>query len=104
MADARAGIDIIVTEAGADQLLHQEGLFVCASRRSYATDGVLAVCPLDAFELGRCIADRLVPAHFLPRFGDLGSDHRLEDALLMRGVTPGEAALHAGMAAVRLAV
>ena len=31
MADARAGIDIVVAETGADQLLHQIGFFVGAA-------------------------------------------------------------------------
>ena len=39
-----------------------------------------------------------------PRIGDLLADHRLEDALLVGGVAPGEAALDAGMAAIGLAV
>ena len=39
-----------------------------------------------------------------PRLVDLVADHRLEDAVLVRGVAPGEAALHAGMAVVGLAV
>ena len=38
MADPGAGIDIVVAEAGAHQLLHQEGLFVRAARRGDAAD------------------------------------------------------------------
>ena len=38
MADAGAGIDIVVAEAGADQLLHQIGFFVGAARRGDAAD------------------------------------------------------------------
>ena len=49
MADAGAGIDIVVAEAGADQLLHQKGLFIGAARRGDAADRVAAVflpgCP-----------------------------------------------------------
>ena len=63
-----------------------------------------AVFRLDALELGGGAADRLLPAHFAPRIGDLLADHRLEDALPVGGVAPGEAALDAGMAMVRLAV
>ncbi len=48
--------------------------------------------------------DRLLPRHLAPGVADLGADHRLEDALAVIGVAPGEAALDAGMAAVRLAV
>ena len=52
MADARAGIDVVVAEAGADELLHQERLFIGAARRGDAADGILAVLGLDALELG----------------------------------------------------
>ena len=104
MADARAGIDIVVAEAGAHQLLHQEGFLVGAARRGDAADRAAAVCRLDALELGGDAADRLVPGHFAPRIGDLLADHRLEDALAVVGVAPGEAALDAGMAAIGLAV
>src|SRR5262249_7841046 len=47
---------------------------------------------------------RLFPRHFTPRIADLGADHRFQDALAMSCVAPGEAALDAGMAPVRLAV
>ena len=104
MADAGAGIDIVVAEAGADQLLHQIGFFVGAARRGDAADGVAAIFGLDPLELGCRIVKRLVPRHFAPGIGDLLADHRLEDALLVGGVTPGEAALDAGMAAIGLAV
>ena len=52
MANARAGVDIIVAEAGADELLHQIGFFVGAARRGDAADGVAAIFRLDALELG----------------------------------------------------
>ena len=48
VADAGAGVDIVVAEAGADQLLHQIGFFVGAARRGDAADGVAAVLRLDA--------------------------------------------------------
>ena len=48
VADARAGIDIVVAEAGADQLLDEIGLLVGAARRGDAADGVAAVLRLDA--------------------------------------------------------
>ena len=62
VADARAGVDIVVAEAGADQLLHQIGFFVGAARRGDAADGVAAVFGLDALELGGGVRERLVPA------------------------------------------
>ena len=51
MADAGAGVDIVVAEAGADQLLDEIGLLVGAARRGDAADRVLAVLVLDAAEL-----------------------------------------------------
>ena len=104
VADARASIDIVVAERGADQLLHQEGLFVGAARRGDAADRGLAVFRLDALELGGRVTDRLFPRHFAPRIGDLGADHRLQDAVFMRGIAEGEAALDARVAAIGLAV
>ena len=104
VADARAGVDVVVAERGAHQLLHQVGFFVGAARRGDAADRVAAVLRLDALELAGGVVDRLVPAHFLPRVGDLLADHRLGDAVLVRGVAPGEAALDAGVAVVGLAV
>ncbi len=64
MADAGAGVDVVVAEAGADQLLHQEGFFIGAARRGDAADGILAVLGLDALELGGGVADGLFPADF----------------------------------------
>ena len=48
--------------------------------------------------------DRLLPRDFLPGLVDRVADHRLRDAVLVRRVAEGEAALHAGVAVVRLAV
>ncbi|MCY1199487.1 hypothetical protein D9M72_108910 [compost metagenome] len=104
MADPRAGVDVVRAERRAHQFLHQPGLFVGAARRGDAADRVAAVPALDAAELGGRVVDRLVPGHFLPGIGDALADHRFEHALFVRGVAPGEAALHAGMAAVGLAV
>src|SRR5580700_8117041 len=59
MADPRAGIDVVVAERRADQLLNQEGFLVGAARRGDAADRVLAVFRLDALELGCGIIDRL---------------------------------------------
>ena len=104
VADARAGVDIVVAEAGADQLLHQIGLFVGAAGRGDAADGVTAVFRLDAAHPGRGERERFIPGHFAPGILDPLADHRIEDALLVIGVAPGEAALDAGMAAIGLAV
>src|SRR4030095_8248524 len=104
VADARAGIDVVVAEGGADQLLHQVSFFVGAARRGDAADRILAVLGLETPELRRGVGDRLLPTHLPPGIGDLGADHRLGDAVLVGGIAPGEAALHAGMAVIRLAV
>src|SRR3984885_3979434 len=104
MADAGTGIDVVVAEAGADQLLYQIGFFVGASRRRNPANGVAAVFGLDALEFGSRVVERLIPRHFAPWVGDLVADHRVEDALLVVGVTPGEAALDAGMAAIGLTI
>ena len=66
MADAGAGVDIVVAETGADQLLHQIGFFIGAAGGGDAADGVAAVFLLDAFELGRSEVERLVPGDFAP--------------------------------------
>ena len=104
MADAGAGIDIVVAEAGADQFLDEEGLLVGAARRGDAADRAIAVGRLQPAEFRRGVANRLLPAHLLPGFFDRGADHRLEDALLMGRIAPGEAALDAAVAAIGLAV
>jgi hypothetical protein len=105
MADAGAGVDVVVAEAGADQLLDEEGLLVGAARRGDAADRLR---PCFAWMRrnsgGGEGADRLVPGHLAPRIGDLVADHRVQDAVLVGGIAPGEAALDAGMAAVGLAV
>ena len=105
MADAGAGIDIVVAEAGADQLLHQIGFFVGAAGRGDAADGSRGrIWPGCRLNSAAAIVERLVPRHFAPGIGDLLADHRIEDALLVGGVAPGETALDAGMAAIGLAV
>src|SRR5258705_3476813 len=104
VTDARAGVDVVVAEAGADQLLHQEGFFIGAARRRDAADGVPAILTLDAPEFGGRIRNGLVPAHFLPRVGDLLADHRFEDTLAVRRIAPGKAAFYARMSAVGFAI
>ncbi len=103
VADPGAGVDIVVAEGGAHQLLDEVCLLVGAARGGDAADRVAAVFCLDALELGSGVGNRLVPRHLAPGVGDLVADHRLGDAILVGGVAPGEAALDAGMALVRLA-
>src|SRR5665213_348973 len=104
MTDPRASIGIVVAERGADQFLHQIPFFVGAARRNDAADCIAAIFGLDALELAGGVADGFFPADFAPRIGDLGADHGLRDAILVRRVPPREAALHARVAVVRLAV
>src|SRR5262249_16991976 len=104
VADACAGIDVVIAEASAHKLLHQEGFLVGAARGGNAADRARSVFRLDALELKGRIIDRLLPGDLVPWAGDLGADHRLQDALLVRGIAEGEAALDARMASIGLAV
>src|SRR5262249_22060334 len=104
VADARAGIDVVVAKARADELLDEERLFIRAPRRRDAANAIAAILFLDALELGGGIADRLVRRHFAPGVRDLLANHRFQDAFLVRGVRPCKAPLHAGVATVRLTV
>jgi len=62
MADARAGVDVVVAERRANQLLDEERLFVRAARRGDAADGVAAVLRLDAPELAGGVTDSPFPS------------------------------------------
>ena len=104
VAHAGAGVDVVVAEAGAHQFLHEIGLLVGAARGGDAADGVAAVLGLDALQLDGRVADGLLPGHFLPGIGDLRADHGLDDAVRMRGIADGKAALDAGMAVIGVAV
>ncbi|MCY1496817.1 hypothetical protein D9M68_307670 [compost metagenome] len=104
MADPGAGVDVVVAEGGAHQLLHQVGLFVGAAAGGDAADGVAPVLQLDAAEFAGCVVHRLFPADFLPGIADVLADHRLGDAVRVGRIAPGEAALDAGVAVVGLAV
>ena len=100
MADAGAGIDVVVAEGGAHQLLHQVVLFVGAAAGDDGADGVAAVLLLDAAELARGMGQRFVPRHLAPGIADPGPDHRLGDAVRVRRIAPGEATLDAGVTLV----
>ena len=94
MTNARTSVDVVGAKRGAHQFLHQISFFVGATRGSDTTDRVFAVFGLDAFELGGRMVEGFVPADFLPWVGDLGANHRLGDAVLMRGIAPSETAFH----------
>ena len=104
MTDARAGIDVVVVQSGAHQLLHQERFLVRAARRGDAADRVPAVFRLEALELRSGVRDRLVPAHLAPRIGDARADHRLGNAVGMRRIAVRKPPLHAGVALIRVTV
>ena len=104
MANARAGVDIIIAEAAADQLLHEIGFLDRAARGGDAADGKPAVFRLNPLELRGGVIDRLLPAHLAPGVGDLFADHRGKDAVAVQRIAIGEAALDAAMAVIGLAV
>ena len=104
MAYAGAGVDVVVTEAGAHEFLHDEDLFVGATRRRDAADRLAAVSFLDIPESVGRKANRFVPLDLAPWFGRLVANQRFQDAIPVRGIAPGEAALDAGVAVIGLAV
>src|SRR5882757_1481677 len=104
VADARAGIDVVVTEAGANQLLDEIGFLVAAPGRGDATDRVAAILCLDPLEFAGRMADGVLPGNLAPRVADVGPDHGLQDAVPVSGITDCEPALYAGVAMVGMAV
>ena len=104
VADPGAGVDIVVAERGAHHLLHHPDFLVGAARRGDAADGRPAVALLDVLQALGGVFDGLVPADFAPGVVGGLADHRRGDPVPVVGVAPGEAALDAGMAVVRLAV
>src|SRR5258708_31760180 len=98
MADASAGVDVVVSEGGANELLDEECLLVGATRGGDAADRIVAVLALDAPHLRGGVTDRFVPAHLTPRIGDLRADHRCQDTVPVSRVAPGEAPLDARVA------
>ena len=71
VADAGAGIDVVVAEGGAHQLLDEVGLLVGAARRGDAADRVLPYLAWMRLNSRRGMVDRLVPGHLAPRIRDL---------------------------------
>ena len=104
MADAGAGVDVVVAEGGADHFLDDVDFFIGAARRTDAADGATAVFGLDRLEPVGGKADRLVPGDDAPRIGDLVADHRGRDTVVMGGVAEGEAPLDAGMPGIGAAI
>ena len=104
VADAGAGVDIVVAEGGAHQLLHEVGFLVGTTARRDAADRIATMCGLDALEFRRGVGDRLIPADRLPGVRNVLADHRRRDAVRMCGIAEGEAALDARMAVIGAAV
>ncbi len=104
VADARAGIDIVVAEGRAHQLLHDEDFLVGAARRGDAADRLAAVLLLDFPEAPRRVFDRFVPAYLAPRLVDRVADQRAHYPVAVGRIAPGEASLDAAVAVVGLAV
>jgi len=104
MADAGAGVSVVVQEHCSSQFLHQIGFFIGAARRGDHTHGLLPVFGNYALHAVRGEFHRLGPRDFFPRVVDAVADHRRQDAVLVGGIAIGKAALDAGMATVGLAV
>ena len=93
VANAGAGVDVVVAEAGTHQFLNEVRLLVGAARRRHGADRVAAVLGLDALELRGGMGDRLLPGDLAPRVGDRLADHRLGHAILVGRVAIGEPSL-----------
>ncbi len=104
MAHPRAGVDVVVAEAGTHEFLDQVGFLVRAAGGGDAADGVASILGLDSLQLACRVADRLFPRHLAPRVGDLGADHRLDDAIRMRRIADRKAALHAGVTVIGMTI
>ncbi len=104
MADPGAGVHIVRAEGRAHHLLDGEHLLVGAARRRDPADGSGTIAVLDGPQPGGGVRDRLLPADLAPGVGRLLAQERVEHAIGMGGVPPGEAALDAGMAFVGPAV
>ena len=103
VANARASVDIVVAESGANHLLNQEHFLVGAARGTDRADRVAPILCLNAPEFVRRIRDRVVPGDFAPWILDPLADHWLENAVLVGRVAIGEPALDARMPLVGLA-
>ncbi len=130
VAQARAVVDVVGPEPGADQLLEEVGLLVRALRRAEPGDRPRSVLAVDPLQPGRHEVERLLPrrlaevrqhlvvvdeparlaapparpAHVAREralgVGPFAPDQRHRQPLLRRGVVPAVAALHAQPALV----
>ena len=104
VANAGAGVDVVVAERGAHQLLHHPHFLVGAARRGDAADGFATMLGLYGQQSPRRVVDGFLPTRFAPRIGGALADHRARDAFAVVRVPPREPPLHAGVAVVRLAI
>ena len=104
VADACAGVGVVVQEDRTGKFLHEIGFFVGAARRGDHADRMAPMIGNDALHAVRGKLHRLGPRHFFPRIVDAVADHRAKDAVFVAGIAVSKAALHAGMATVGLAV
>ena len=103
MTDARAGVDVVVPERGANELLHRGTSPRSCSVTSDAADGTPAVFRLDPPDLGGGVGERL--GHETTRQAPHArADHRRRDAVAMCGIAPREATPSRTVAVVRAAV
>src|SRR5690242_10530455 len=98
MAYPRAGIDVVVPERGADRFLERVHFLVRATGGGHAADGADAMLVLNVAETLGGKGNCLVPTHLPPRIRNPLTDHGLEHPVLVGGIAPGKAALHAGVA------
>ncbi len=118
VAEARAMVDVVGAEAGADQLLEQVRLFIRTLGGAEAGQRVGAVAVADCLEARSGTIERLFPgglAEVRPRIRRIDelvrhlrhavlADHRLQQALRIGDVIEAEAALHAEPVGIRRAV
>ena len=98
VADARAVVDVVGADRGADQALHRVAVLVGGARGGEAGDRVGAVLGLDPGQLGDDPLDRLVPAG-QAEAAALADQRRGEPVARARELVR-EAALQAGVALV----
>ena len=103
MADAGAGVDIVVAKGGAHHFLQHEDFFVGAARGGDGADGLPAIFRLHPLQFAGRMGDGLIPGNLAPGVCDPRPDHRPGHAVLVGGVAIGEAALDAAMAVIGLA-
>ena len=104
MANAGAGVDVVVAEGRSDEFLDQIRLLIRAAGRSDATNRATTVLFLNAPEFASGVGERFLPRYHTPRVRDLGPDHGMLESIRMGGVAPGKTAFDAGVPVVGLPI